>query len=407
MPTLAMPAYPAAAVDDLEEPYRRYRYLLQELPFSEDPKTGSAALHRHADVLAALKHPDLIMSSVLEPAMNLPKALQPVVSPATRMLSRMMLFTDAPDHTRLRGLANRAFTPRAVEGMRARVRQIADELLDRLEGTGPVDVINGYANWLPIVVIAEMLGAPLANQRQIKVWSDEFALLISSSGQPALVVAARGLRGVFFLTRFMRRLVRRKRANPGDSLLDAMIAAEESGDVLTEQELVSNAMLLLAAGHITTTNLIGNGLLALLRHPEQLELLRNNPDLMPGAVEEFLRYESPLQYTGRVASKDVEINGHRIQAGRALALGLAAANRDPYQFPDPNRLDIRRTENRHLAFAGGAHFCLGAALARLEGQIAIGAILERFPDLRLAETGVEWRNAGVVRGLKRLPVFLR
>jgi len=290
--------------------------------------------------------------------------------------------------------------------MRARIREIADELLGRLKGPGPVDLIDTYANWLPIQVIAEMLGAELEDRRAIKVWSDDFALLISASTRPALVVAARGARGVYCLQRTMRRLVRRKRANPGNSLLDALIAAEESGDVLTEQELVSNALLLLAAGHITTTNLIGNGLLALLQHPEQLHLLRENPNLMPQAVEELLRFESPLQFTGRVAGRDTEINGHSIKAGQTLVLGLGSANRDPEQFPHPDRLDIQRTENRHLAFAGGAHFCLGAALARLEGQIALDALLSRFPKLRLADPRAEWRNAGVVRGLKRLPVYL-
>jgi cytochrome P450 len=252
-----------------------------------------------------------------------------------------------------------------------------------------------------------LIGAEIKDQRAIKVWSDDFALLISASTRPAAVVAARGAWGVYRLERYLRRLVRMKRSNPGNSLLDALIAAEESGDALTEQELVSNALLLLAAGHITTTNLIGNGLLALLQHPDQLNLLRQNPELLPGAVEELLRYESPLQFTGRVAARDTEINGHAVEAGRAIVLGLGSANRDPNQFPDPNRLNIQRTENRHLAFAGGAHFCLGAALARLEGQIAIDALLARYPNLRLAEERIEWRNAGVVRGLKRLPVHLR
>ena len=393
--------------DEVPELYRHYQELRKNPPFVTDAARGNLVVARYADVAAACRHPQLVMARVLAPALAMPESLQPVIRPAMRTLSRMMLFTDPPDHTRLRGLANRAFTPRAVEGMRSRIREIADNLLDRIAGPGPVDLIGTYANWLPIQVIAEMLGAELEDQRAIKRWSDDFALLISGSRQTAIVVAARGAWGVYCLQRYMRRLVRRKRANPDTSLLDALIAAEESGDVLTEQELVSNALLLLAAGHITTTNLIGNGLLALLQHPDQLDLLRQQPELMPQAVEEMLRYESPLQFTGRVAGVDTVINGFRVKTGQTLVLGLGAANHDPEQFPHPDRLDIQRTENRHLAFAGGAHFCLGAALARLEGQIAIDAILRRFPNLRLADQQVEWRNAGVIRGLKRLPVYLQ
>lgn len=405
MPDLLDQSPRTSAEAEIPEPYRRYRWLREEAPLGADPTTR-VVLTRYADVAAALRHPQLAMSRVLEPVLNMPKALQPVVRPAARLLSRMMLFTDPPDHTRLRGLANRAFTPRAVEGMRARVEEIADELLDPLDRPGPVDLIDGFANWLPIIVIAELLGAVVENRRRIKVWSDDFALLVSSSEQPALVVALRGARSVYSLQRYLRKLVRARRANPGTTLLDALIAAEDSGDTLTEQELVSNALLLLVAGHITTTNLIGNGLLALLQNPEQLDLLRGDSDLMPGAIEELLRYESPLQFTGRVAAADLEINGNRIEAGRTVALGLGAANHDPAQFPDPERLDIRRTDNRHLAFAGGAHFCLGAALARLEGQVAIGTVLRRFPNLRLTGDRIEWRKAGVQRGLKQLPVFL-
>jgi pimeloyl-[acyl-carrier protein] synthase len=387
---------PAAvlAPDEGQELYLHYRRLREEAPVSVEPATGRPVLTRYADASAALKHPLLSSREVLEPVMSMPRPLKPVVRPAARILMRIMLFTDEPDHTRLRGLANRAFTPRVVEGMRTRIQAIANRLLDELDAGGSVDLIGGYANWLPVIVIAEMLGAPPADRRRIKAWSDDFALLISSSSRPALEVALRGARSSLQLQRYLRRLVRQRRANPGDTLLDGLIAAEESGDALTQEELIANAILLLVAGHISTTHLIGNGLLALLRHPAQLELLRQEPPLLPGAVEEFLRYESPFQWTGRVAVQDLELNGHPVRAGTAVAIGLGAANRDPAQFADP-------------AFGAGVHFCLGAALARLEGQIGIGTVLDRFPDLRLAATRMEWRNTGVIRGLERLPVFLR
>ena len=385
-------------------PYERYRRLREESPAYLDPTTGRLILTGYAEVAAALKHPHLSSRAALAPAMNMPKALLPLLRPATRILLRIMLFTDPPDHARLRALANRAFTPRAVEGLRSRIEEIAEGLLDDLPAADPVDLIGAYANWLPIMVIAEVLGAPVTDRRRIKRWSDDWALLISSSSRPAAEVALRGAVSGLFLQRYLRGLIRQRRAHPGNSLLDALIAAEEDGDVLTQDELIANAILLLVAGHITTTNLIGNGLLALLHHPEQLRALQEDPSLMPSAVEEFLRYDSPIQFSGRVASSDLELNGHVIPAGQTVVIGLGAANRDPAQFPEPDRLDIRRPENRHLAFGAGVHFCLGAALARLEGQIGIGAVLQRFPDLRLAAEEVVWRRTGVLRGLERLPV---
>jgi cytochrome P450 len=362
---------------------------------------------RYADVSAALRHPQLRVSKVLEPAVRMPKVLQPVVRPSVRLFSRMMVLSDPPDHTRLRSLASRAFTPRSVEGMQPRIEAIADELLSAFDPSGPVDLMESYANQLPVMVIAEMLGAKVKNRRQFKRWSDDFLLLISGSGRPPAQIALRSSVSMYFLQRFLRRLIRERRANPSGNILDNLIAAEEGGDVLTEQELVSNTTLLLIAGHVTTTNLIGSGLLSLLQNPEQMELLRERPELMPFAVEEFLRFESPLQFTARVAGEDLEVNGHPVESGRMVVLGLGIANRDPEQFPHPDELDITREPNRHLAFAGGAHFCLGAALARMEGQIAIQAVLRRFPGMRLSEGPVVWGKTGTLRGLERLTVWLR
>jgi len=392
----------------IENPYPVYRRLREEASFHFDVGTGELLITRYADVAAALKHPRLSAQRGAEAGFPMPAFLHGLMRPVTRMLSRQMLFSDPPDHTRLRSLASRAFVPRVVEGMRRRIQGIADELLDAADGRGPVDLIGTYAAWLPVVVIAEMLDVPMQNQTRIKLWSDDLALFIGGSTMPLPAVLLRAARGVFQLRRTFRQVVRQRRRGPGrDDLLGALLAAEERGDTLTEEELVANSVLLLAAGHETTTNLIGNGVLALLRHPDQLDLLRREPELIESAVEELLRYDSPVQWTGRVALEDLEINGGRVREGQAVAISLGAANRDPDQFSDPERLDIRRAEARHLAFSHGIHFCLGAALARLEGQIAIQTLLRRFPDLRLAGGEPEWRGNFTLRGLERLPVLLR
>ncbi|HEU4753957.1 MAG TPA: cytochrome P450, partial [Armatimonadota bacterium] len=334
----------------IRDPYPMYRRLQAEAPVYLDPYSGELLVTRYPDVVAALKHPALSSRRVAEQGLPMPAPLLWAMRPVTRMLSRQMLFSDPPDHTRLRSLATRAFTPRVVEAMRARIQEIAERLLDAMEGRGPVDLIGGYAAWLPVMVIAEMLGAELTNRERIRLWSDDLALFIGGSTQPLPVVLLRGARGVFFLRRYFRKIVRRRRGRPGDDLLGALLAAEERGDTLTEEELLANCVLLLAAGHETTTNLIGNGALALLRNPEELDLLRREPELIESAVEELLRYDSPVQWTGRVAVEELEIAGHRVAKGQTVAMGLGAANRDPAQFREPERLDLRRAENRHVAF---------------------------------------------------------
>jgi cytochrome P450 len=318
-----------------------------------------------------------------------------------------MLFSDPPDHTRLRGLANKAFTPRVIEGMRTRIQEIVDELLAPLDRPGEVDLVREFTGIFPVTVIAEMLGVHVRDRARFKVWSDDLALFIGGTTLPLPVVLGRAARGMLGLQRYFRGLVRERRGNPGQDLLGALIAAEERGDQLTEDELLANASLILAAGHETTTNLIGNGILTLLRHPDQLQLLREEPDLIESAVEELLRFESPVQWTGRVALEDLEINDLQVPQGQRLAMGLGAANRDPTQFPEPDRLDLRRAENRHVAFGHGIHFCLGAALARMEGQIAIGTLVRRFPGLRLGSGPIRWQENFTLRGLKSLPLVLR
>lgn len=387
----------------LQDPYPHYHRLRCETPAYLDHHSGELVITRYRDVVAALKDPRLSSRRVADKGIPVPDVFLWLMRPVSGMLGRQMLFSDPPDHTRLRSLAARAFTPRVVQRMRERVEEIANGLLDATRGAPTVDVVRDYAVWLPLLVIAEMLGVPTRDRARFKVWSDDLALFIGGSTRPLPIVLTRAARGVFHLQRYFRALIRaRRRAAPQDDLLGALLAVEEQGDVLTEDELLANAILLLAAGHETTTNLIGNGMYALLQHPDQLELLRREPELIGSAVTELLRYDSPVQWTGRVALEELQLAGARVPPGQTIALGLGAANRDPEQFPDPDRLDIRRMDNAHLAFSQGIHYCLGAALARLEGEIAISTLLARYPELRLLDPTPKWQENFTLRGMKSL-----
>jgi cytochrome P450 len=280
---------------------------------------------------------------------------------------------------------------------------LGDELLDQVQAAGQMDVIGDLAYPLPAIVIAELLGVPVADRDRFKVWSDAFAAFLDGSTlTPETQLHAMGCIGEF--VQYFRAMVQERRAHPRDDLLQALIAAEERGDTLTEEELLSNCVLLIAAGHETTTNLIGNGLLALLRHPDQLQQLKHDPSLGQSAVNELLRYESPVQLTDRIATEDLDLGGIQVSAGQYVTVVIGAANRDPAQFPDPDRLDIRRQDNRHLAFGYGIHFCLGAALARLEGQVALTTMLRRLQGMRLATEEPAWRHSVVFRALETLPI---
>jgi len=316
-----------------------------------------------------------------------------------------MLFRDAPDHTRLRALVNRAFTPRIVEGMRGHIQHIVDALVDQVQGARSMDVIADLAYPLPVTVISEMLGVPAADRAAFKQWSSDIARSLDAAILPAgSDVIARGQVARAALGDYFRTLIATRWKNPRADLLSNLIAAEEQGDKLSEEELLATCVLLLIAGHETTVNLIGNGLFALLRHPAEFRALRDHPTLIATAVEELLRYDGPVQRTGRMTMTDVEISGTPIPKGSIVAAIIGAANRDPAQFSDPERLDVARRENRHIAFGFGIHFCLGAPLARVEGQIAIGTLLRRLPALELASAQPEWRESSVLRGLKALQV---
>jgi pimeloyl-[acyl-carrier protein] synthase len=318
---------------------------------------------------------------------------------------RSMIHMDAPDHTRLRSLVNKAFTPRAVNAMESRIRTLVDELLAAVQPQGHMDVIADLAYPLPVIVIAEMLGIPAEDRRKFKQWSDEMSTLLS--GDPASLpeeVLLQALKAREELVDYFRDVADRRRHEPGNDLLSALLQAEEEGGRLTEDELYSTVVLLLAAGNETTTNLIGNGLFALLRHEDQHRRVWDDPTLIPQAVEEMLRYDGPVQLTTRQATVDLEIHGTNIHKGEWLYLVIGAATRDPEQFPEPDKFDVTRADNKHIAFGAGAHFCLGAPLARLEAQITLRALRQRCPNLRLGAENPEYRNNFNLRGLQSLPV---
>ncbi|MCB0126694.1 MAG: cytochrome P450 [Caldilineaceae bacterium] len=319
-----------------------------------------------------------------------------------------MLFQNPPDHTRLRALVQKAFTPRRVEQLRGKIQSITDGLLDQVtekaqRGAG-VDLVADFAYPLPVAVIVALLGVPAADHAKFHRWSqalvDSLDLLSDPSREPQISAANSGFRAYF------DELIAERRAHPGDDLLSALIAAEEAGDRLTANELYFNARLLLVAGYETTVGLIGNGTLALLRQPDQLARLQANPGLIGNAVEELLRFDSPIQMVGRTALEDVEFHGQQILQGQSVGIMVGAANHDPARFAHPGQLQLDRPNVQHLSFGGGIHYCLGAPLARLEGQIALQTLFQRFPHMRLVEAEPPHRDNYVFRSLVRLPVIL-
>ncbi len=385
------------------DPYPLYREVRDRDPFHRSRLAGGWVLARYADVAAVLKDDRFLADDRKLPFQM--KQRQQLIKDGLmepdEALSPSMLRSDPPDHTRLRGLVSKAFTPRTVEALRPRIEAIVQELLDQAATNGHLDVIRDLAYPLPVIVIAEMLGVPTEDREQFKRWSDD---AIASFGVASINNFLRARDAFKELQAYFERVASERRREPREDVLSALLAAEQEGDRLTTEEVFSMCILLLVAGNETTTNLIGNGLLALLRHPDQLALLRADPSLIESAVEELLRYDSPVQATSRFATEEVEINGHAVKPYQQLILLLGAANRDPERFADPDRLDLTRKDNQHLSFSHGIHYCLGAPLARLEAQIALLALLERFPDMRLAADRLDWGDNLIVRGLKTLPV---
>ena len=381
----------------IADPYPTYHRLRAEDPVHHSP-LGFWVLTRYEDVVAALRDPRLVK----EPIAAFVAARFGAAMPA---MGLSMLDRDPPDHTRLRSLVNKAFTPRVVEALRPHIQKIVDGLLARVEGAGTMDLIEEFAYPLPVTVICQMLGVPVEDRERFKQWGLDIARgLDAILLPPDSDVARRSAAARRALAEYFRALIAERRAAPRGDMLSDLIAAEEAGDKLSEDELLATCILLLVAGHETTVNLIGNGTLALLRHPAQLRRLRENPGLIGSAVEELLRYDGPVQRTARIPSADVTFDGLTIGKGEMVMPFIGAADRDPAQFPDPDRLDITRTDNRHIAFGWGIHFCLGAPLARVEGQIAISTLVQRLPKLALATDRPEYRQSLTLRGLTTLPV---
>jgi len=320
-------------------------------------------------------------------------------------LGTQMLFLDGARQTRLRSLVSKQFTPRVIARMEAQIQEITDELLSGPANAGRIELIADLAFPLPATVIARMLGVSDTDSTALKKWSDDFATYIG--GETSMTQDHAAYSSMRDLTVYFQTAIDERRASPKDDVITLLISAEDNGDRLTDDEIIANCLLMLAAGHETTTQLIGNGMLALLRNPDQLARLRASPELMPSAVEELLRFDSPVQWTSRVTREAFEWNGHTFKKGQLVNVCLAGANRDPGQFTRPDDLDISRDEGRHLAFGYGPHFCLGAALARLEGQIALRSLITRFPNLRLSTDKVEWQGSFAFRSLTQLHVELR
>lgn len=386
----------------LADPYPLYRRLREEAPVHWDPYLHAWIVTRYEDVVTVLTR----YSADRAPSPEFFESLgAPHVGPVAKVMVRQMLFLDPPAHTRLRKLAAPAFMPARVRVLRDHIEKIANELIDAViaRGTGRMDLLADFAEPLPAIVTAEMLGVPVEDHRTLKDWSADFAGMLGNFQHnpdqlESVLEAVKGLTGYF------EHAIREQRKFPREGLIQTLMSSEVDGDRLTDEEVIANCIVTMVGGQETTTNLIGNGTLTLLRNPEQLARLRADREIMPAAVEELLRYESPSQHTARIAPDDVVLGGKLIRKRQAVIAVMAAGNRDPERFSDPDRLDFDRQDNRHLAFGWAAHFCFGAPLARIEAHIAFDALLRRFAKLELEDGDLVWRENLGLRGLVALPV---
>jgi cytochrome P450 len=400
--TQTEPMFNPLSPDFIRDPYPHYERLRTSDPMHVTP-FGMFLASRHAEASLVLRDKrfgkDFVERSIRRYG---PKIMG---EPVFRSMSHWMLQQDPPDHTRLRGLVVKAFTARRVEDMRPRIQQIVDETLDRVAPQGHMDLIEDFAFRLPVTIICDMLGIP-AEHREVFYTSSRNGGRLLDPVPLTRAEIDEANTGNIAAKMYFQQLFELRRRSPGDDLTTQLVHAEEDGSKLSNEELTANIILLFGAGHETTVNLIGNGLLALHRNPDQLALLKANPALITNAIEEFLRYDSSVQLTGRVALEDIDdLGGKKIPKGESVLCLLGSANRDPAVYPDrPERLDITRPNVRPLSFGGGIHFCLGAQLARIEAEVAIATLLRRLPDLRLDDAeNPEWRPTFVLRGLKKLP----
>jgi pimeloyl-[acyl-carrier protein] synthase len=401
-PNPALSLYRLLEPEVLANPYPLFAQLRTEDPVHWDPYLHSWIVTRYADVVTVLREFSAARTPTPEQlsAMGLSR-----LNPLARVMVRQMLFLDPPDHSRIRGLAACAFTPQRVAALKQRIQQLTDSLLDQVQPSGRMDVIADLGEPLPAIITSELLGISPEHALTLKKWSADFAEMLGNFQHnpdriPSMLLTIENLTG------FFRKAVDEQKKAPRPGLIHSLIKAEVEGDRLTDDEIIANAIITMVGGLETTTNLVGNGILTLLRHPDQLNRLREDPSIIAPAVEELLRYESPSQHTARLAPAEVELGGKKIRKRQAVIAVMAAGNRDPERFPDPDRLDLTREDNRHLAFGWAAHFCFGAPLARIEGQIAIGTLLRRFPNLALLPTRITWRTNLGLRGLTALPISL-
>lgn len=385
------------------DPYPTYARL-REMGRLVPTVYGSLIVTRHADVFSLLR--DARFSSNVRHQAGHDQfvvlAEQLGLGDLQALFERVMLFADPPDHTRLRRIVSKAFTARAVEDMRPRIAAIVDRLLDRVAPDGGTELVAALAFPLPVTVISEMLGVPTGDHELLRSWTAEMVKALDPADDMSVFFPA--AEAVRAMREYFDELVSERRRSPGDDLLSALIVAEDEGDRLTHDELLDTTILLFGAGHETTVNLISGGVLNLLRHPDELRRLRDRPLLIGPAVEELLRFGPPVQLVTRIATVGAELAGAWVEQGTQLLPLIAAANRDPEVFADPDRLDIDRSDNRHVSFGGGMHLCLGAPLARIEAQEAIGRLVQRFPMLSLATDDIEWRATSTLRGPARLPL---
>jgi len=386
----------------LANPYPMYKALREQSPVSWNELFEAWIFTRYHDVDAVLMDPRFSADRARAQTRfsEMIKQQQQEYGPFSQ--APTMLTSDPPEHTRLRRLVSKAFTPRAVENLRPRIREIVDELLDGLAGQTTFDLVDEIAYPLPVIVIAEMLGVPAKDSADFKRWSDDLVATLGGPFVPQDVID-KARASIEELVAYLAEQIAQRRANPRDDLISGLIAAEDGGQVLSEQEIYSTTILLLVAGNETTTNLISNAMYSLLQNPDQLELLRSDLSLMPSAVEEILRFNGPVQATARVATTDIEIGGTTVREGQMAMAILGAANHDPAKFPEPEKFDIRRNPTDHMAFGDGIHFCLGAPLARAEAQIAFEELLRRFSKIEPAGEPA-WGGTFIIRGAKKLPI---
>src|SRR6516165_4678188 len=400
-PPKGAPLFNPWSPEFIANPYPSYHVLRETEPMHYMP-LGLYVASRHADITTILR--DKRFGKDFPGRIARRAGPQILKEPVYRTMSHWMLQLDPPDHGRLRGLVVRAFSARRIEDMRPRIQAIVDAIIDRVQPRGRMDLIADFAYRLPVTVICDMLGIPEKDRQVFFTGSRSGGRLLDLAPLSKAELDEQNAANLA-MADYFQRLFELRRREPGNDLTTHLVQAEENGNKLTNEELTANVILLFGAGHETTVNLIGNGLLALYRNPDQLQLLKSNPSLMPNAIEELLRYDSSVQVTGRTTLEDVdEIGGIPLKKGQTVVCLLGSANRDPAVYPDPERLDIMRQDVRPLSFGGGIHYCVGAQLARLEGKIAINTLLRRLPNLRIDDIEhPDWRQTFVLRGLNKLP----